>query len=427
MSKFGRIHLIEIKRQRKEIVRLQKLIEEKDRIIMNYQQSILLARPNLNALASDQNRDSGFTSCQYTDNLASRSSPVIRGTQSHDSTNCNNLNQASNTYTNVEETINPVTVEGSNLPNLQERVQQTATSLGHHPNSSVETSIGVSNPRLQQVVYIRESHIDSLPQFDGGCYKNWVAFERTYGFLRSKNLTNDELISELKKSLVGEAYNLVEHLILIRADTELIINELREQYGSTDEALEELANDITAVKPMTGRPKHGIIELAIKVKAYVTHALIYGKQNALENIYLCNLIVKKMRPEHQDMWGKIKSQNPRASIRQLSELLTSISRLPSCKRPSSPQSLVHETRKEQSYSGRCCPQCKGSHSLEKCLVFLNYGIPQRYETINSNTICSSCLDSSDHSWQNCPRKKVCSIGGCPNYHHWMLHRFVEKA
>lgn len=217
---------------------------------------------------------------------------------------------------------------------------------------------------------------------------------------------------------------------MIRANPDTIIETLKEQYGDSDEVLLELFDNVFATQSLVGRPKHEILELAIKVKALVTHAKAYGKTNQLKSYYICGRVVDKLRSEHQDMWGNILRENPRAGVEELSALFFCIARMPSCKKPRMKHKSDSEPRTNDftkcDDNNKRCPHCKGKHLLERCAAFINASLPQRYNFINRNLICSACLKSSEHVWQNCPNKIICNIGGCTNHHHKLLHRFVDK-
>lgn len=430
---------------REENARLHNLVREKDNMIISYQSSRLLhevsldnnTTHNINILSHNQNTSVPNTHL-FNSNPQMNPAEVTRQAQTH-----------SENAVRSEFKSNQPTSEAETQPNHQRQIQSQPTALRSNLNVrlnrvSVNSSQSghcntVISPQVPQTVYVRDQIVDILPQFDGSSRRKWIFFEKTYQHLRSKGLSNDELINQFKVSLEGEAYQLVEDLLLTRAESQSIVDTLKEHYGDYDQILLELSREIIDMESLLDRPKHEMMELAIKLKSFVTHAKAYGRTTALNDLFLCDEVVDKLKPEFQDTWGRRIRSSPSLSsnVEELSKFLFEIVRLPSCRRPTTFYSTIadvtvrdnkkHPTFTEEKGTKTNCLCCKGYHGLDKCQVFLNSSLPQRYNLVNGNNICSACLNSSDHFWQTCPSKKRCQLSGCTNYHHRLLHRFVNPS
>lgn len=438
-----------------ENTRLHEVIQAKDAIILEYQRSCLISiRTKVNDIhAANSESNSNNLSVQNTAssavNQVQQPQISIRNQNSTISSATGARNRSNNPPLNVKdssESLNQLSISKSAAEQLSTRPstnldqnlqtewsQSQVQATSHTENSncrsdSRHTSVQ-ANQSTPHVAHACNSSSESLPQFDGSSHKKWIAYERTYQFLKSRGVSSDELVSKLNASLEGEAYDLVQDLLLIRADSDLIISQLKEQYGDYDRVIIEISREIQNIRPLVDRPKHEIWELALKLKTYVTHVKAYGRTSELNNLLLCEEVVDKLRPEHQDMWGTLLRSNPRASIEELSKMLLQIARLPSCRKSSNPSSEPLQTRKyhNKDVVEFICPFCKDHHKLKKCQMFINLSLPQRYNFVNNNNICTACLISSDHTWQNCPNKRTCQLAGCTNFHHRLLHRFVEKS
>lgn len=426
---------VTIKRLRIENARLHDIIHTKDAMILEYQRNSFLSH----RASANHEQSNGLTVNTASVPLQVPTSTQVQIQINNSSSDIDELSHSLNQLSVNNEVPAPVDL-GTNgtttddtgsrtqqreSPQLQPEDSQSQPIYQQQRTTNENTCLPGTN---QQDNRYYGSINESLPQFDGLSHKKWVAFERTYQYLKSRGMTSDELISKFKYSLEGEAYDLVEDLLFMRENSDIVMSQLKEQYGNYDQILIEISREILKIEPLTNRPKHDVWELALKLKTFVTHAKAYGKLSELNNLLLCEEVVDKLRSEHQDMWGNLLVSSPNASIEELSKLLLRIARLPSCKKRNEAETELAsfdnclKNRSKEPY----CPLCKGTHKLEKCYGFMNSSLPQRYNFINANNICTSCLLSSDHSWQNCPFKKACQLTGCSNFHHRSLHRFVDK-
>lgn len=458
MIKLNQILLKTNRKLREENARLHNLIREKDNIIIGYQ-TTRSTRPEVSLNNSASHAHSGFNQLtsrntasvipvqpiKSNDSTQNLLSSTVRLCSSDSQLNGLGINGSANTSDRnnvLSQSLNHLqTLEAEVQPNRQSQIPEQ--SITSRPNSERVNSRqqadhnAITTSQQPQTVYVREQILESLPQFDGSSRRKWIFFEKTYQHLRSKSLNNDDLINQFKMSLEGQAYQLVEDLLLTRADSQLIIETLKEQYGDYNRILIELSREIINMKSLVDRPKHEVLELAIKLKAFVTHAKAYERSSALNDLFLCEEVLDKLKPEFQDIWGRKIRTNPdlTSNVEELSKFLFEIARLPSCQRPStfySPSNAMNIAFNnkntpftEEKETKEKCLTCNGRHALEKCLVFLNSSLPQRYNLVNANNICSACLRSTDHVWQNCPFKKICQLSGCTNNHHRLLHRFVS--
>lgn len=67
-----------------------------------------------------------------------------------------------------------------------------------------------------------------------------------------------------------------------------------------------------------------------------------------------------------------------------------------------------------------CLKCEGEHRLETCVQFKNLSVAERSRFVNRFGLCKCCLGIR-HGWRGCKRKKECSVTGCHEIHHPLLH------
>ena len=71
----------------------------------------------------------------------------------------------------------------------------------------------------------------------------------------------------------------------------------------------------------------------------------------------------------------------------------------------------------QSHTCMCCGR---PHSISKCYQFKALSVLERAEFARDKKLCFRCLDGL-HRSSECPTKNVCSVEGCGQRHHFLIH------
>ena len=71
-----------------------------------------------------------------------------------------------------------------------------------------------------------------------------------------------------------------------------------------------------------------------------------------------------------------------------------------------------------------CPVCNEEHKIWNCSKFKDMSASQRWMKAKQLMLCYRCLGSS-HMGKSCPRNCVCSVDGCSESHHYMLHKPIQ--
>ena len=70
-----------------------------------------------------------------------------------------------------------------------------------------------------------------------------------------------------------------------------------------------------------------------------------------------------------------------------------------------------------------CIWCETTnHSSDKCMN-TEHTMQKKYIQARKHNACYCCLQTTDHTWENCPQKKSCPL--CPKAHNLHLHPRVE--
>lgn len=312
--------------------------------------------------------------------------------------------------------------------------------------------------RISGASHLRRQDLEELPAFDGRSPEDWLRFEATFDYLVRSDVPDDDLVSSLNRSLKGEAYRIVEHLLIVRADPHLIMNELSDFYGDAKRVIARMTGYVIATRPMKGNNDPELLDLAIKVKRLVTNIIYFNSLADLESTYLIHTITGKLSDDIQDRWYRQADDRPDSNLEDLATFLLKISKQicarnrPTNARPTKPNNVralnVHETEQEASEGESeqvgedefidigvhvqasrtplSCYFCHENHRLIDCVQFLNRNVGERYELVNSKNICSCCLSSTNHSWRDCPKKVKCTLSWCKNFHHPLLHKIVAS-
>lgn len=350
---------------------------------------------------------------------------------------------------------------------LLQQVNELATMM--HQYFDAERN-ALQNVRPNETLTSTRSHcsrrheLEELPVFDGQSPDVWLRFEATYHYLVRRGLTDDEIISGFNKTLKGEAYHLVEHLLVIRVQPKFVMEQLRDFYGDRRNVINRMTKKVLTARPMKSSNDPDILELAINVKRLVTNIQYFEMWADLESTYLQEAIVSKLCEDHQDRWRRLTYLYPEYHLQDLADFI--MMRAKECTRrkpdktPNSKPNVsrsspwketkhvnVHEIEEAlesvdlgeddedvqvgvHQFADRNeigCYLCHGKHRLVECVLFLTRPISERYELINSKNICSCCLASTRHVWKDCPKKIKCTLNSCTNFHHPLLHRIMMSV
>lgn len=304
------------------------------------------------------------------------------------------------------------------------------------------------------------SELEELPSFDGQTLDVWLRFEASYQYLVRAGLTNDDLITGFNKALKGEAYNLVEHLLIIRSSNITVMEELRNFYGDSKKVINRMTRKVLRARPIKSSNDPELLEFAINIKRLITNIIYFERDYELESTYLQESIISKLCDDDQDHWRRQVNANPGFNLEQLSDFIMNRARegayrkvdlhLPqvvrgngrSSKRNDAKQVNLHAVNEDVESEGdepddeddiplgahfvgdrnnNGCFLCNEKHRLLECVLFLNRSVSERYIVVNSKGLCSCCLASKRHTWQNCANKIQCTVASCRQFHHPLLH------
>lgn len=286
--------------------------------------------------------------------------------------------------------------------------------------------------------------IQRLPTYNGEV-RDWAYFESVYNSTTAQgNYSELENVNRLREALQPPASDTVKSLIMFPQSATAIMDELRDAFGRPELLNVALMNDVLKIRNSTGsEDAEQLRTLSLAVRNYVASMESIGKPAQLNNDFAMTSLAYKMSHLHQSQWEAHKLTMPCCSLKTLSDfLLKKVKEIPPSLKLASPELKQQTSRAENDSKRRrvmthqpappypsgggsvgiSCFKCKENHPLFRCKDFLQLSIKDRYKFTFDYRVCSACLLSTDHRWQDCPLKRVCGLQECDKFHNRALHK-----
>lgn len=350
-------------------------------------------------------------------------------------------------------------------------VQSLTLALQNGITSGFQTGISQTISALNN----KPSHTyDDLPSFDG---KNILLFPAWLS--KAKQIfdgkSNGQVLDILRKCLKDNAYRLVERFMTNENNVEKISDILRTEYGRPEKHSKIFEDRLYKCRAAL-RADKDLIFLNTLLEEFISAMENTNSTSLLKNDHLCNLVLSKLPEIIRYEWEKLKAEKiellhsvksnkfraeplPQHETQSLCDIRDFLVKyvIIAQNAPILPSKLVQPIRNPinvhvekkttnnsklhtkhkcihkdipkviaelNSYepTNKKCPLCEEKfHFMYACETFKKLALKERWSAIRKLNVCGYCLKSSFHKYVDCKSKKQCSVNGCEQYHHPMLH------
>lgn len=298
-------------------------------------------------------------------------------------------------------------------------------------------NLSSSTKNHDQYLISRLSTPRELPIFSGDAME-WLNFKQAFD--ESSEVCNYSIKENqwrLRKCLVGPAREAVSALLMSGAAPDIIMSTLELQFGNSDAIIAKIMSDIKKLPPLPPNYICDLVKFSIKIKNFVAAVRTLGREEYLEGVSICSIILSKLPTALLTKWSDFihyhKTTYKDTKLDSLSRFLSEeatkiaeagISQIHTInyidKGTSKQHANVVINQQEK------CKYCKlSSHSLVNCKVFKRSLRKERWNFVRNNAICFKCL-SRNHDKESCPAP-MCDKDGCGQPHHTLLHYPLQPA
>ncbi|XP_058465085.1 uncharacterized protein LOC131438809 [Malaya genurostris] len=347
--------------------------------------------------------------------------------------------------------MNHMTVHSNPLVNGFDHFMPSQQSTSHpQPSQYLWPAGGVISPHQ---LAARHVVCRDLPKFAGDPLE-WPmflsAFESTTVMC---GIQPDENLARLQKSLVGSAREKVQSLLTLPSAIPEILSTLRDECGRPEQLVHCLLSKIRNAPPPNVNKLETLVIFGREVRNLVTYIEAANLHSHLSNPMLLSELVGKLPPSLRLDWGLYSQRISESTLKAFSNyvsyiktaacqvssplecasnLTDSITRRGS-KREKDGFLNAHSTKddsdtqlsneiisRSSNVKLKSCHVCQRTeHKIRNCGTFLKYSVSDRIKFVEQNGLCKRCL--TGHGRWPCRTKQPCSVNGCQEAHHKLLH------
>ena len=300
---------------------------------------------------------------------------------------------------------------------------------------------GTHQPAQQPVDEVfRQLRSIKIPVFSGEKkqYTSWkAAFTACVG---SSSASPELKLLHLRQYLSGEALSSIDSLGYTASAYQAAMNRLDRKFGGEQRQVTLQYEQVEAFPPVRVRRASDLQCFANLLDVLVVNLLDSGKGHELGNGLLYRKLQSKLPSSmltQFNRWchGSIKAPSIQALLEWVtleaefaigaSETLEGIG-TSSKSKSSAPRNLPQRNYFTKSSvkvnsDSLTCAQCRGKHGVWHCKSFRQLSATSRWKQAKQLGLCFRCLGGG-HRGQDCPRTRTCSVVGCGDNHHYLLHR-----
>eukprot|EP00117_Sycon_ciliatum_P016997 scpid5959/ scgid16188/ len=286
-----------------------------------------------------------------------------------------------------------------------------------------------------------------IPVFGGDkqAYASWkAAFMACVG---SSSARADLKLLHLRQYLSGDALASIESLGYTPSAYEAAMRRLDRKFGGDQRQLSLQYEQVEACPIIRSGRAGDLQKFADLLDVLVVNLLDSGKGNELGDGLLYRKLLAKLPAGMLTQFNRWCHQKPcQPGIQALLEWVTleaefavgaseALDGVGAKDKPPAPRNAPQRSyfggkasqnagwsRPAGSAAGRSsCRQCGGPHGVWQCKAFQQLSVANRWRQAKQHGLCYRCL-GGDHQGHHCPRTRPCSVSGCNNNHHYLLHR-----
>ncbi|CAK1552938.1 unnamed protein product [Leptosia nina] len=336
---------------------------------------------------------------------------------------------------------------------LQRKICSLEETNTHEDPPGMKTSIATTSPPFSGTITSQANESDisklasviiaatkntmckhslDLPKYNGS-HGEWLAFQAAY-MQTARHVTDVENMARLRRCLVGKAKEAVKNLLIYQSDPLEIMKSLESRFGRPD------AIAITELETLKNLPKPGttprdLCMFTTRFCNILCSLEALGKIFYLYNPEITRSTVEKLSPTLQHRFFAYAAQQPKqeADLLKLKRFLCIEAEncAPFARPESNFESEKPQIKFQRAYvtevkeKRKICIVCeKDSHTVNKCLVFKERSIDERWALAKEKSLCFRCLKPRTKN-HRCPINR-CNINECQRRHHPLLHPNEER-
>lgn len=298
--------------------------------------------------------------------------------------------------------------------------------------------------RAEYQMRYEQRRLHDLPIFSGKP-EEWPMFSSTYiNTTRAYGYSQLENVTRLQKSLVGNAKQAVECLLIHPQHVDMAMGRLEALYGRPEQLVR---SQIRRARELPNITEERIVELvpfATSVQNLAMFLDAPSTQYHLIDPTLLEELVRKLPMARRMAWAAEAARlGYHPSITDFARWVTGIADLiglvsydadqaaPPSKAAGKPANRRHvllSVSREAERETMECVSCGGDHDLERCDELAKMNVDDRWAVVRAKGVCYGCLQYG-HILPSCDRKRQCGLDGCGQWHHRKLHykKATEEA
>lgn len=309
------------------------------------------------------------------------------------------------------------------------------------------TRLEPSPDEVNLALLLKRQSLMELPYFDGNIL-TWARFKNTFELTTKEGGFSDlENLNRLQKYLKGDAFKLVNPLLMDHNNLKTILHRLNENFGNADAIYQNLINCVLGAKnPKLEAPKT-MIDFVTSLENLIVTMNQLKRPDLLVDSRLVKDLTSKLPPSMFQTWTKyVLDKKASSSLldpyvaptleefhtwmkphKDLATVLLAEKHREGTETKTKEKVNVHLTQKIKPEKKLKCFSCDGNHKTTTCDNFKKMDVKARRRLLKTKKVCYSCCNYSNHKSEQCKIPVKCTIDGCKKAHHPMVHENLSTA
>ncbi|XP_029731987.2 uncharacterized protein LOC109429392 [Aedes albopictus] len=351
----------------------------------------------------------------------------------------NLVNNASRNFTSNAQLTYPIQQQGRPAVAPRPPTSQLA-NLSLHDDHHVTSPV---LPAAYMQIAARQVTGKDLPAFNGNP-EDWPMFIRTYEETTiACGFTDVENLVRLQKCLRGIALESVRSRLMMPAGVPHVIKTLQMRFGRPELIIRSLLERIRRVPAPKPERLDTLIDFGLAVENLVVHLQAAKQENHLTNPVLLQELVTKLPAQLRLDWARYKVLHQNPTLAAFGEFMNELIHAASEVSFDLPINLTSSTEKPRDRERafvhahdavdsefrntgavkkppKPCILCGTlRHRIADCEEFKQKCVDERVKIVRQHNLCRTCLNF--HQKWPCRTWSGCSIEGCRERHHYLLH------
>ncbi|KAF2891795.1 hypothetical protein ILUMI_14378 [Ignelater luminosus] len=238
-------------------------------------------------------------------------------------------------------------------------------------------------------------------------------------------LTDVHKLHYLRASLTGKATETIKSLAISSANYQIAWDSVNDRFNNSRILVYNHIKALFNIEVITKESSAKLRQLIDSIKKNIRALDSLVNEEDQRNAFLIYLINSKLDPTTT---RELENKNDSDKFPSYEELISFMEKkasiLETIHQRNQKSDAERLTAKAFVSTAISCPLCKGSHSLNSCERFKQFGLKQRSEKVKELKVCYNCLTKGHFTGKpksrfNCQR--------CKSRHHTLLHQVESVA